>query len=1039
MKRLVVTLIYALFFYSTMAQKPMWLDETRSEENRLPMHASYNVYESAKQAAENDWQKSSNYLSLNGAWKFKWVEKPADLPEDYQSVLFDDHNWDSFKIPATWEVNGYGYPIFVNIGYEFQNKMKPNPPLVPLSFDPTGVYRREITIGEGWKGKEIVLHIGSAKSNIQVWVNGKYTGYGEDSKLASEFNITPYIKPGKNLIVLKVMRWSDGTYLEGQDFWRLGGIMRDCYLVARQPLHINDVQLNAHLDEHYKNAGLEVTLKLNKAGAANAAIEISDDAGRLIAKGNALFSNQTSKTINIPVANPNLWTAETPNLYHVLIKLSGKDGKLVEVIPQKAGFRRIEIKDGHLLVNGQPVLIKGVNRHETDPITGQTISKEAMLGDIKLMKKFNINAVRTCHYPNDEYWYELCDQYGIYVVDEANIESHGIGYDITKTLANKPSWKQAHMLRLQRMVERDKNHPSIITWSLGNEAGNGYNFYECYLWLKARDTTRPIQYEQGVANNTTFTTQWNTDIINPMYPTPENMVDYAKNNPKPDKPFIMCEYAHSMGNSLGNFKDYWDIIRNNRHAFQGGFIWDFVDQGIRKITAKGDTIFAYGGDFGPPDVPSDNNSMSDGVFQSNRNPDPEAWEMKKVYQNIHSKWKGNNTVEIFNENFFKDLSDVKLVWQLVQNGTVIQSGEVAAIQIQPQQTGQVILPLNIPQTGEVLLNLSYLQKQEAHLIPASHHIAEEQLPISGTYTNKPDITSTTKVAVSTDGLFYDIHSSNMTISFDKKTGLLAKYVVNNQNLLANGFSLRPNFWRSPTDNDMGARLQLTLKPWKEAAANLKLSSFSTKQDKDLVLITTSYDLSEVYAKLNITYTINGSGEMLVSQELIPDATRKVSMLLKFGMQWILPEGFESIAYYGRGPQENYQDRNTAADLGIYKQTVSQQFHAYVRPQETGTKTDIRWYKLTNATTNKGIMIQSDVPLSMSAMHFFDADLDDGDEKHQRHSGELKPRPQTQLDIDFKQMGVGSVNSWGRLPLNQYLLPYQYYQFKFKITPLVGLL
>jgi beta-galactosidase len=1033
-KRLAILAMGLLLVSVTYAQKPFWLDEQKSEENRLPMHADYFVYETEAQAKANKWQQSPNYISLNGDWKFTWSERPADIPAGFETVGFDDSQWKTFKVPANFEVNGYGYPIYVNIGWEFQDRMKANPPIVPLDVDPTAVYRREIVIGENWNNKQVILHIGAAKSNLQLWVNGKYTGYGEDSKLPQEFDITSFIKPGKNLIVMKIMRWCDGTYLEGQDFWRMSGITRDCYLVARNPVHIEDVSLSPNLDENFQHGSLLTTIQLNNGGAGiTAVIEIADK-DKVIANDKVKFGSEDIKTFAIEVPKPKLWTAETPNLYTVLIKLLDNSGKLMEVIPQRIGFRRIEVKNGLMLVNGQPVLMKGVNRHETDPITGQTISREAMLRDVQLMKLYNINAVRTCHYPNDEYWYELCDEYGLYVIDEANIESHGMGYDITRTLANRPSWKDAHLLRVQRMFQRDKNHPSIISWSLGNEAGNGYNFYECYLWLKAQDTSRPIQYEQGVANYNTFATQWNTDVINPMYSTPENMKQYAATRTVTEKPFIMCEYSHAMGNSLGNFKDYWDLIRGNKHAFQGGFIWDFVDQGLLKITAKGDTIYAYGGDYGPANVPSDNNFMCNGIFHPNRRPNPHAWEMKKVYQSIHTKWKGNNSIEIYNENFFTDLSNLKLVWELVVNGVRKQSGEVSSINVQPTQSTTITLPLQVTANGESFVNIAYRLKQAQPLVPAGHIVAEEQLAVAGAFTNNIALQPAGKLTVKEEDGSYTISAASATIRFNKSTGLLEQYMVKKQSLLESGMSLLPNFWRGATDNDMGAQLQMRLKPWKEAMEKRQLENFSASEENNVVRVQTAYTLPDVSAKLDIQYTINAAGEILVKQDLVVDETKKLPMLPRFGMKLILPEGFETIRYYGRGPVENYQDRNYAAHVGLYTQSVKEQFYPYVRPQENGNKTDIRWFTITNQK-GRGLRIESDSLLSMSALHFYTDDLDDGDKKDQRHSGELEPRRQTQLNIDLKQMGVGSVNSWGALPLEPYRLPYQNYSYQFKIKPI----
>jgi beta-galactosidase len=1012
--------------------QPFWLNETRNEENRLPMHASFYVYSNEKDLQKDNWEGTENYLSLNGTWKFKWFEKPADVPGNVFTTSFKDADWDNFSVPATWEVNNYGFPIYVNIGYEFQNLMSLDPPIVPITFDPTGIYRREIEIPQNWLGKNLVMHIGAAKSNLMVWVNGKYIGYGEDGKLPSEFDLSQVLVAGKNLIVMKVMRWCDGTYLEGQDFWRFSGITRDCYLIKREKTHIEDYIVNTRLDENYKNANLGLTVKLNTESVAKVSAKLTDGE-QLVASSDISFKNEAEKTISIPVAAPKLWSAEEPNLYKLQLTLYDNSGKVIEVIPQNVGFREVQIMNGLLLVNGQPVLIKGVNRHETDPVTGQTISKESMLRDIKLMKQFNINAVRTCHYPNDEYWYQLCDQYGIYVVDEANIESHGIGYDITKTLANQPSWKDAHLMRLQRMYERDKNHSSIIIWSLGNEAGNGYNLYECYLWLKQKDQSRPVQYERAVSEYKHFTTEFNTDIDNPMYPDPESMTEYAKNNPNPTKPFIMCEYAHAMGNSLGNFKDYWDLIRSHSKNFQGGFIWDFVDQGLQKITTQGDTIYAYGGDYGV-NLPSDNNFMCNGIFYPNRNPNPHAWEMKKVYQNIHTTLVDQNTISIYNEKVFNDLSDIRLEWNITVGGIVKQSGKIDQLEVKPHASQEINLPVQIPFIGEVFLNIVYKRKTEKLMVPAGFIVADEQLLLSGKNISGKNVKpSSGKIKVSESNKEITISSPSLSIVFSKQNGQLLKYEVNKHRFVDETLSAKPAFWRAPTDNDMGANLNKKLKVWKTAQSDIQLVKISVKDSVNLVRISTDFSLPDVYAKIYLQYTIHSNGEMDINQQMVVDTSVKVPMLPRFGMNWILPEGFENIEYYGRGPVENYQDRNYSSNVGIYKQSVKSQFYPYVRPQENGNHTDIRWFKIYN-TKGYGLKIESESLLSMSALHYFDADLDDGDQKHQHHSGELAPRKQTQLHIDYKQMGVGGIDSWGAWPLEKYRLNYENYSYSFKIIP-----
>jgi beta-galactosidase len=1031
------TIILLLLSLSAAAQKPMWLDETRNEEHRLPMHASFTTFSTKQQAKTDDWKQSSAYIDINGDWKFKWVEKPDDLPAGFETSTFNDKDWKNLKIPATWEVNGYGYPIYVNVGWEFQDIMpKPfDPPIVPLSYDPTGVYRREIDIKAPAKGEQVVLHIGSAKSNLQVWINGKYAGYSEDSKLSAEFDITKFVQPGKNLVALKVMRWSDGTYLEGQDFWRMGGIMRECFIVTRNPTHILDLKMDTKLSDDFKSAKLLTTIKLNTTPAKDTKAEIElSRKGKLIKKQSLTFNDETG-TAEIEVNNPELWSAEVPNLYDVTITLLNPSGKTTEVIPQRRGFRQVEIKNGLLLVNGQPVLIKGVNRHETDPITGQTISKEAMLKDVQLMKQYNINAVRTAHYPNDEYWYRLCDEYGLYVVDEANIESHGIGYG-PASLAKQPSWQTAHLQRIQRMYERDKNITSVIIWSMGNEAGNGVNFYAGYKWLKAIDPGRPIQYEGAVPDSKKLIVDYNTDIVNPMYPSPASMMEYAARDAEPKKPFIMCEYAHAMGNSLGNFKDYWDLIRKNKAHFQGGFIWDFVDQALKDAGPDGKIRYTYGGDYGPKNVPSDNNFLCNGIFHTTRTPNPHAWEMKHQYQDIHTKLSSPGEIDVYNENFFRDLSYAAIKWEIIVNGVPAQSGEIKDLNIGPHESKKFKLDLPVPMGAEAYLNVRYIQKQATELIPEGHQIGEDQLYLGGKSKMILSIRDAGKLGLQDDAAGLTISSAAMSLTFDKKTGFLTSYKVGTQSMIENGFSLRPNFWRGPTDNDMGAKLQTKLKVWKEATEQPVLESFKSKEANGLVIVDAAYALNSVSGKLHIQYTINAAGEVIVKQEYTADPKVK-EILPRFGMKMVLPAGFEKIEYYGRGPHENYKDRRSSAPVGRYTQTITDQFYPYVRPQETGTKTDIRWYSLYSGK-NTGIMVQAgqaDQLLSMSALHYYDSDLDDGDVKDQRHPADIQARPQTQLNIDLVQMGLGSINSWGQLPMEQYRVANKDYSYQFKLTPI----
>lgn len=1034
-----LTLLSALFVCTTLpgiAQKPMWLDETRNEEKRLPMHASFYSFSSEAQAKSNDWTKSDAYLSLNGTWKLAWAEKPADLPADCYGKTYNDEAWQQCNVPANLEVSGFGYPIYVNIGYEFQDRMKFNPPIVPMDVNPTGIYRKTLTLPANWKGKQLTLHIGAAKSNVQVWINGQYTGYSEDGKLFSEFDATAFLTPGKNSIVLKVMRWCDGTYLEGQDYWRMSGITRDCYLIARNPVHIADLSLKATLDSNLQNATLHVSAVLSKLPVKPCKVLVElMDGNKKVAAITMPVSKKDTVQADVAITHPVLWSAETPYLYSVLYKLIDDKGNVQEVIPQKTGFRKVEIVNGVLLVNNKAVLIKGANRHETDPVTGQSISKASMLRDVQLMKQFNINSVRACHYPDDEYWYQLCDEYGLYVVDEANIESHGIGFDITKTLANRPTWEVAHLQRVQRMYQRDKNFTSIIIWSLGNEAGNGNNFYECYKWLKVQDKLRPIQYEGAVVRTQELASQFNTDIINPMYPSTDDLSYYVASHPVPEKPFIMVEYAHAMGNSLGNFNDYWNLIRSNKKQLQGGFIWDFVDQSLRKLNSAGDTVYAYGGDYGPVNVPSDNNFLDNGLFAPDRKPNPHAWEMKKVYQDIHTTWKGDNRIAIYNENFFRDLSYVRVKWEVLVNGVQVQQGTVPALQVHPQSTTEITLPVNQSLIGnkEAFLNVYYLQEAGNSLIPQGHIVAFDQLTLHTLPQESLILNGSGKITSKEDSSFYTVSSNNTSVRFNKRTGFIDAWQYQNQSLLESGYNLQPNFWRAPTDNDMGAGIQLKLKAWKYATAQPILTSFEAVVQNDRAEIKAAYMLKETAARLYLQYLVNAAGEVVVIQSMIADTIRFKEVLPRFGMKWILPAGFDSLEYYGRGPLENYQDRQEAAPVGLYRQTVAEQYYPYIRPQETGNKTDVRWLLLSGNSPVQ-LKIESDTFLSTSALHYLDTDLDDGDKKDQRHAGDLKPRAQTQLNIDLLQMGLGGIDSWKHWPLEKYRLPYKDYSYRFKVIP-----
>ncbi len=1008
--------------------QPFWTNEKLNEDNRLPARASFYSYENIELAKKNNWQQSVNYLNLNGNWKFKWQEKPSDIPIDFEKTNFDDSKWVNMVVPFNNEIKGFGDPIYVNIGYEFQHIMKPNPPLTPMNYNPTAIYRKNISIKKIDLNKKIILHIGAAKSNLGVWVNGKYCGYGEDGKLPSEFDITSFLVEGPNSIALVITRWCDGTYLEGQDYWRLSGITRDCYLIFKNNLHIEDYIVKTDINSDYSESELSIQTKMSKIEKGSVLVQLYDGVN-IVGNSETTLGQTNEANLKLKVKNPKLWSAETPNLYKAYITLKDVSGKIIEIIPQNIGFRKLEIVKGNVLINGQAVLFKGVNRHEIDPVNGQVVSKESMLEDIKLMKLLNVNSVRTCHYPNDEYFYELCDEYGLYVIGEANIESHGMGYDIRYTLANNPKWSDAHMMRVKRMVERDKNIPSIITWSLGNEAGNGYNMYQCYLWLKAFDPTRPVQYEQATLYDKNLSSDFNTDIICPMYPSIKGMIDYAKGFPIPEKPFIMCEYAHAMGNSLGNFKEYWDLIRNNPKHFQGGYIWDFVDQGLQKIEANGDTIYTYGGDYGKG-LPSDGNFLFNGIVNPLRKPNPHAWEMKKVYQNIHTQHVQANQFKIFNESFFTDASNISMQWEVLSNKKTIQKGSIADLKIPAQSSAILTIPCKYPKESETYINFYYYTKKANGLVPANHEIANEQIKLQSTdmsYTfdakSEVKLTEDTSITVKTDkGVYF----------FSKKTGFLQQLEINKLPIIKNGSELKPSFWRAPVDNDFGASLQLGLKIWKEAQSNMVLKSLTHSKEKGKIQIDALYDIDCVKAKLAIRYTINGIGEMLVNIKFISTPEHKEVMLPRLGMRVFLEKSFHLIEYYGRGPHENYCDRNYSAHMGIYKQTVKSQYYTYSRPQETGNKAEVKEFKIFN-DTGISIKIESKEGLNMSALHYSDEMLDDGDAKQQRHGYSFKEGDFTQLHIDKHQMGVGGINSWGEWPLEIYRIEYGDYEYTYKLS------
>ena len=1023
MKKHILTSLLAMMTLSMGAQSfQEWKNPKVNAVNRAPMHANYFAYESADAAKKGVKENSTHFMTLNGTWKFNWVKDADSRPTDFWKVGFNDKGWNDIPVPGVWELHGYGDPIYVNIGYAWRNQFKNNPPYVPTEENHVGSYRREITVPASWKGKDIIAHFGSATSNMYLWVNGKYVGYSEDSKLEAEFNLTPYLKPGqKNLIAFQVFRWCDGTYLEDQDFFRYSGVGRDCYLYARDKKRIEDIRVTPDLDANYKNGSLNIALSLKGSGKVN--LTLKDAAGKEVATAQATQGKAT-----IEVDNPHKWTAETPYLYTLYASMEGSN----EVIPIKVGFRKVELKNAQVLVNGQPVLFKGANRHEMDPDGGYVISRERMIQDIQVMKQFNLNAVRTCHYPDNNYWYELCDQYGIYVVAEANIESHGMGYD-EETLAKNPDYALAHMERNQRNVQRSFNHPSVLIWSLGNEAGYGPNFEKAYDWIKAEDPSRLVQYEQAGRTG-------KTDIYCPMYLGYDRCEEYSKDD-QYQKPLIQCEYAHAMGNSEGGFKEYWDIIRKYP-KYQGGFIWDFVDQSVRWTGKNGKMIYAYGGDFNRFDA-SDINFCDNGLISPDRVPNPHMYEVGYFYQDIWTSPADikNGEISIFNEYFFRDLSAYYLEWQVLKGGKVMRSGRVEDLNVAPQQTAKIQLPISKTcQCSEWLLNVAYKLKNTEGLLPAGHIVAKQQLVLNPYKAPSMELKNQGKsnwevVAPNlkeNDERYLIVNGENFHIEFDKLNGYMSKYQVNGLDMMKEGSYLKPNFWRAPTDNDFGAYLQRKYAVWKNP--NIKLVSLQQRIANQQAIIEAAYELPEVSAKLNLTYVINNEGTLKVTQKMTADKNAKVANMFRFGMQMQMPRSFDQVAYYGRGPVENYIDRKANADLGIYRQSVAEQFYSYIRPQETGTKSDLRWWKTLNAA-GRGIQVVAAEPFSASALHYTIESLDEGTHKQQGHSPEVEEADLTNFCFDLIQAGLGCEDSWGRIARPEYQVPYGDYEFTFIIQPM----
>lgn len=1001
--------------------------------------ATFTSYPTEALALKSDRADDPMRMSLNGEWKFKYVDNFADRPEDFMKPDLDDSGWDNIKVPGNWERQGFGIPIYSNSGWAFVSRgydkylQEPNPPYVPKEWNPTGTYRRTFTLPKDWEGKEIFISFDGTKGCAFYYLNGQFLGMSKDAKTPSRFLITEKVKTGKNVLAVQVHRFSDANYLECQDFWRLSGFEREVYLYAQPKERLVDFSALATLDENYDQGILNLTLWTNKVKATGGQVTATlyDAQGKVV--NNIDLTNAAAADERGEVWSGGLkgdfkhWTAETPNLYTLLISVKDKAGKVQEATTCKVGFRTAEVKNGQFMVNGQPVLVKGVNMHEHNEYTGHYVDEKLMLKDIELFKKLNVNTVRCCHYPQQERFYELCDEYGIYVIDEVNIESHGMGYDrrIGGTLANNLEFFDAHMARTQNMYERDKNHACIVTWSLGNEAGNGYNFYQTYLWMKKKDASRPVQYEQAYH-------EWNSDIYCPMYPYPWDIERYALNDYKKEKrPLIMCEYAHAMGNSLGGFDYYWKIIKKYP-ALQGGCIWDWVDQGMAETTPDGRKYWAYGGDFGDEGTPSDGSFCINGIVFPDRTLKPQSREMAKVYQNVDFIDFDSiaKTVRIANGFFFTNLEKYDFSYEIKQNGRLVYTGKLD-VKCAPTDTVTVSLqgfPEQAP--GDTYVYFYVKQRTAEPFLPEGYVIAREQkLAYSAPYETA---TLSSSLKAKEEGNKVSYQGKNFSVEFDKTSGLMTSYVFRGKQYLVGGKGPKPDFWRAPVENDYGSAAPRKLKAWREVSeAEPKAASFAVEGNK----VTVEYDYPEVKAHWKAVYTIADDGKVLVQNTFNSQAPEQgegergrrrnsaMTWIPRVGMRMQLTDAFSDLTYYGCGPYENYVDRRASTFVDEYEAKVGDLFVPYIRPEENEHRTNVRWLALSGK--GGGLLVVAGDRMEFNASNYPREEFDCGDDIHngapvyagqqKKHNSDPQKKPLVELFIDCGMTGVGGDNSWGAEP------------------------
>lgn len=1036
-------------------QNPFWENPQIFNLGQIKPHANFIPFSTVNELfASSSFRRSkSNWvMSLNGQWKFHWVKKPVDRPKNFFEDDFDVKDWDEIEVPANWELQGYGTPIYVNDRYPFPK----NPPHIPHEYNPVGSYKKSFIVPKDWDGKEIFIQFGAVKSAAYFWLNGQFLGYNQDSKTPVEFDITNYLREGENSISVEVYRWSDGAYLECQDFWRLSGIEREVFLWASPKVGISDFFVTADLDDNVENGNLNIEIKIEdydkiiEKPAYRVKCQLFDRENLLLEEivhyleGSEIIANHTDASCSIlanrVIKTPQQWTAETPYLYQLAIILENESGEILQVVGCKVGFRKLEIKNGQLLVNGKAITIKGVNRHEHDEVNGHVITEKDMLADIQLLKQYNFNAVRASHYPNHARWYELCDEYGLYIVDEANIEAHGMGacfqrpFDAKAHTSALEDWEDAHLDRVKRMFERTKNHPCIIAWSLGNEAGNGKNMHQAYKWIRQRDEFRPTQYEQAGEEK-------NTDIVCPMYPKIEQIIEYAERTN--DRPLIMCEYAHAMGNSVGNLQKYWDAI-DRYPNLQGGFIWDWQDQGLLAKTEDGKSYWKYGGDFGGADVPSDNNFCINGLLFPNREIHPALLEVKKVYQNIKVEIidLAKGRFKIYNLFDFIPLENIWMEAHLVKNGKPIHHLRMDNFYILPKENMEIDLSTLLSskeEKGEHFINLNFYLLKDEPMIPAGHEIAVFQFELQADASSvKRDDVALKPLVIKEKQDIYILEGNDIFIQFSKETGLLEQYSFQENTLLQKGAT--PNFWRAPIDNDLGNLMMLRLNNWKEASQNRILEKMTVEIiSEQEILIKSIFLLPAVQLTYTLSYQIFSNGEIEVKGQFLPfdQQEKKLPELPRFGLTLELPLEFEQIEWYGRGPHENYSDRKTSALIGVHNSTIADQYHPYIRPQENGNKIENRWLTLTN---NKGVGLKIiGRPLfDFSAQKYTTDDFDIGpSEKPFRHTYDLVPKDFITLHLDYGQMGIGGDDSWGAHTHEEFKLFPKEYVVHFILQPIVA--